>query len=206
MHPALTYSPQTKQDVVKTPFLYPANPNWLCNDRIIVEVGPGRGDFLFHLADTNPDASVVGIEIKRKRVDKLITRVEKRALANVTIIQDDARAAIPRVFPRGSVDEIHINFPDPWPKNRHAKNRALSMKFLIDCVDALKVGGTISFTTDHRPYAEDVAAEASQIPTIRSAYALPIVTDMPEAYETFFAAKWRSEGRTINYQKYCKVG
>ena len=76
-------------------FIYPASCHPVDGKRLIVEVGPGRGDFLFHLAEKNPEAVIVGIEIKAKRVDKLIRRIERRGLKNVRIIQDDARDALP---------------------------------------------------------------------------------------------------------------
>jgi tRNA (guanine-N7-)-methyltransferase len=200
----LHQEPQPIQRSILTPFVYPSSLLPPTASTIIVEVGPGRGDFLFHLAENSPSATVVGIEIKRKRVDKLIARIERRCLANVGIIQDDARAALPRFFPEGTVDEIHINFPDPWPKRRHAKHRAMGAAFIADCLRALRVGGTISFTTDHRPYAEGVAAAFSEFPAFASCYEAPIITHLPEAYPTFFAMKWRAEGREITYQKYRK--
>ncbi|MFH0798551.1 MAG: tRNA (guanosine(46)-N7)-methyltransferase TrmB [Pseudomonadota bacterium] len=200
-----TYISKTPLELSRTPFLYPA-AGMQRSGRTIVEVGPGRGDFLFHLAEINPDATVVGIEIKRKRVDKLISRVEKRGLKNVSLIQDDARDALPRIFKDQSVDEIHMNFPDPWPKNKHAKNRAASREFLEECRRILKIGGTISIATDSLPYAQKILENAATIRGLQSSYANPLEREMPDAYPTFFAMKWRSEGREITYQKYRRMG
>lgn len=193
----------SQYEAAKTPFLYPAAPCPAAPEgRLIIEIGPGRGDFLFHLAEMNPDSTVVGIEIKRKRVDKLIARAEKRGFKNVRIIQDDARAALPRFFDESSVDEIHINFPDPWPKKRHSKNRAVNKTFLEECARVLKKGGTISIATDHAPYSDEIAKAAACIPELEFRYDRPAVTERPDAYPTFFALKWQKEGRKINYQKY----
>lgn len=190
---ARPYKPLARSEMQKTAFVYPAGTKLA--DRIIVEVGPGRGDFLFHLAQTNPDKSIVGIEIKRKRVDKLINRVENRKLNNVTIIQDDARCALPRFFVENSVDAIFINFPDPWPKRRHEKNRVLSRDFLEDCCKVLKFYGNLNITTDFAPYAETVANEVAAIPLLEICYP-------DEPFPTLFAQKWTKMGRTIYYQKY----
>ncbi len=199
--PYIAACPQRTQ---KTPIVYPAGAA-LIGRRTIIEVGPGRGDFLFHLAEHNPNAAVVGIEIKRKRVDKLIVRAEKRALANVRIIQDDARAALPRFFPDASVDEIHILFPDPWPKNRHEKNRAVSIDLLHECQRILKPDGTVSIATDDHAYAEDVRRSAATIAELTSAYPDVIVHDKPDAYPTYFSMKWKAEGRVNTYQMYRKA-
>ena len=185
-------------------FVYPSESIKTEGTRLIVEVGPGRGDFLFHLAESNPDASVVGIEIKGKRVDKLIKRTERRGLENVTIIQDDARTALPRHFDEGTIDEIHIQFPDPWPKKRHTKHRPINDDFLTDCVSTLKPGGTISFITDHLPYAEIAAELFVRTDGLAGCYRNTIETEIQGVFPTFFSEKWKSEGRRIYYQKYRK--
>jgi tRNA (guanine-N7-)-methyltransferase len=190
----------------RSAFLYPAVALDGAGKKLIVEVGPGRGDFLFHMAELHPAALVVGIEIKGKRVDKLIARTERRGLRNVRLIQDDARAALPRHFNQCAVDEIHVQFPDPWPKHRHAKNRSMNEGFLTSCLRALKPGGTLTFITDHRPYAEEVAKRIMQFPQFESCYAESMMRDAPDAFPTFFAQKWISEGREITYQKYQHIG
>ncbi|MFH1829628.1 MAG: tRNA (guanosine(46)-N7)-methyltransferase TrmB [Pseudomonadota bacterium] len=186
-------------------FHYPAQIKPIEEQRLILEVGPGRGDFLFHLAETNPQASIVGIEIKGKRIDKLIRSIERRKLTNVCLIQDDVRCALPRNFTAESVDEIHILFPDPWPKKRHAKHRSTNLNFLHECLRVLKKGSTITFVTDHLPYAEDVVELFSQIPSFETCYKERIVTQTPDAFPTFFAQKWLAQGREITYQKYRRI-
>lgn len=188
-------------EAIRRPFLYPASSclqphaSDSTSSRLIVEVGPGRGDFLFHLADANADATVVGIEIKRKRVDRLIARAERRGLRNVCIVQDDARAALPRLFGEAAIDSIHILFPDPWPKKRHAKNRALDVPFLRACCRALKLGGTLSIVTDSEPYAGEIAHRLTAVGGLE-----PLADDDASnsaVFPTLFAQKWKSEGRSF---------
>jgi len=197
--------PKPTAYLVMTPFIYPASLSLKRETPIILEIGPGRGDFLFHLAETNPDSTVAAIEIKRKRVDKLIARVEKRDLKNIAIIQDDARCALPRFFEENSVDSIYINFPDPWPKRRHEKNRVLSRDFLDECHRVLKFYGTLNITTDYQPYAEDVANCVSGIAQLETCYPEVVAREVPDAYPTLFAQKWMSMGRQIYYQKYQRI-
>ena len=200
-----TETVETKPPWRRATFVYPSAPRATEGERLIVEVGPGRGDFLFHLAESNPEARVVGIEIKGKRVDKLIKRTERRDLENVTIIQDDARSALPRHFAEGAIDEIHIHFPDPWPKKRHTKHRPINEEFLADCTKALKPSGTITFITDHLPYAEIAAELFVRTEGLAGCYRNTIETDVPGAFPTFFSEKWKSEGRRIYYQKYRRI-
>lgn len=183
--------------------MYPASLVPISTKRSIVEVGPGRGDFLFHLAETNKDATVIGIEIKPKRFDKLVRRIEHRGLKNICLIQDDARDAI-KLFAKNLVDEIYIQFPDPWPKRKHGHNRAICYDFLTVCSEALKQNGTISIITDYEDYALAISKDIRRINSLASAFDPPIESDLPDTFPTFFAQKWRKEGRSFYHQRYIK--
>jgi len=188
----------------ETTVAFPASLSIDAAESIIVEVGPGRGDFLYHLASEHPDSLVVAIEIKGKRIDRLVQRLQKRGIDNVLLIQDDARDAIEHLFLDASIDEINVNFPDPWPKNRHTKNRLMTAEFLQICAHRLKTGGRFNFATDQGWYAEDARAAFAQIDSLSSCYPEVIVTNPPDAFPTLFMEKWRDLGRTLHYQKYIK--
>ena len=187
------------------PVLFPASPAIDDAPSIIVEVGPGRGDFLYHLAEAHPTSLVVAIEIKCKRIDRLIHRLQKRGITNVKLVQDDARAALPRFFGAGTIDEIHINFPDPWPKKRHTKNRLMTEEFLHTCTSCLKPDGTLHFATDQEWYAEDAREMFMHIGMLAPCYEGGIIIDPPDAFPTLFMEKWRDLGRTLHYQKYRRI-
>jgi len=186
-------------EIARTPFFYPACISLRDHDRVIVEIGPGRGDFLFHLAEKNPGTVIVGIEIKEKRVAKLIERVEKRGLKNVAIILGDAKEVIEKIFENSSVEEIHINFPDPWPKNRHSKNRLVTEVFLEKCTLILKDGGAINFATNDPLYAQ--AAEKSAICVKQ----IKLTPPSEDQFPTYFAMKWKAMGRKLNYFRFVKT-
>ena len=58
---------------------------------------------------------------------------------------------IVNVFEKGEVDQIYLNFSDPWPKDRHAKRRLTSRQFLERYHNILKEEGRVIFKTDNRP-------------------------------------------------------
>src|SRR3989338_8606608 len=95
-----------------------------------LEIGPGRGDFLFWLAEENPLKTVHAIEYKRKRYDKLVRRLETRGLSNVRLYLGDARTVLPVEFPDLSLERVFILFSDPWPKRRHARHRLFQETFV----------------------------------------------------------------------------
>jgi len=187
-----------------TPLKFPANLVIDSASSIIVEIGPGRGDFLYHLAESRPNSLIVAIEIKRKRVDRLISRLQKRDIDNVVVINSDARWALPNAFGLESIDEIHINFPDPWPKKRHTKNRMMQKAFLEECARRLKSCGHLYFATDQEWYAEEARLTFAEMNDLTSCFEEVIQRDPEASFPTLFMQKWREAGRTLFYQKYMK--
>lgn len=179
---------------------FPAEPR-VSDGRIIVEIGPGRGDFLFHLAEAYPSSLVCGIELMHERFDKLCLRHEKRQLNNVLLIQGDARRVLPEAFKDG-VNEIHIWFPDPWPKRKHFKNRLIQTPFVKSCIEALAPGGLLYFTTDWCDYAEWSADIIAAFDQLESLYHPVISTDDEGTFPSYFYQKWITQGCTIYHQKY----
>ena len=52
------------------------------------------------------------------------------------------------------MERIYLNFSDPWPKDRHAKRRLTSGRFLGRFANILSDNGTIEFKTDNRDLFE----------------------------------------------------
>ncbi len=120
------------------------------NDNPIhIEVGMGKGRFLMELAQLNPNINYIGIE---KYSSVLIRAIEKREeveLSNLYFVRMDAED-INDVFAEGEIDQIYLNFSDPWPKDRHAKRRLTSHQFLARYDKFLKKDGVVIFKTDNK--------------------------------------------------------
>lgn len=120
------------------------------NDNPIrIEIGMGKGKFIMELAQKNPDINYVGIE---RYSSVLLRGLQKRAeleLSNIYFIRLDA-LELADVFSEGEVDKIYLNFSDPWPKDRHAKRRLTSERFLAVYDKFLAEGGNIEFKTDNQ--------------------------------------------------------
>jgi len=54
------------------------------------------------------------------------------------------------VFAEDEVERIYLNFSDPWPKDRHAKRRLTSDRFLAVYDKILQPDGIIEFKTDNQ--------------------------------------------------------
>jgi tRNA (guanine-N7-)-methyltransferase len=103
-----------------------------------LEIGPGRGGFIFERLAAAPDVCIVGLEIRLKWASQLD---ERRVFA------EDIRVALPR-FAAGSLSRIFIHFPDPWWKKRHAKRRLAQADVMDHLVRVLAAGGELFVQTD----------------------------------------------------------
>lgn len=121
------------------------------NDHPIrIEIGMGKGKFLYTLAKNHPQMNYIGIEKYSSVLLRAIQKMDEEALPNLLFIRMDAEE-ITEVFDEGEVDRIYLNFSDPWPKDRHAKRRLPSAQFLARYDVILRKEGVLEFKTDNRP-------------------------------------------------------
>lgn len=116
---------------------------------IRIEVGMGKGQFIYQLAQNNPQVNYIGIEKYSSVLLRALQKMEKESLPNLFFIRMDAEE-IAEVFGKEEIDRIYLNFSDPWPKDRHAKRRLPSGEFLKRYDLFLKKDGVLEFKTDNR--------------------------------------------------------
>jgi tRNA (guanine-N7-)-methyltransferase len=119
------------------------------NNPIQVEIGIGKGRFIHELAKLYPNVNFIGIEKFDSVIVRALEKVIHDPLPNLKLIRVDAEA-IPIILKDHSVDKIYLNFPDPWPKERHAKRRLTHRKFLNIYKDLLAPDGEIHLKTDNK--------------------------------------------------------
>ena len=120
------------------------------NDHEIhIEIGMGKGRFIYEMAERNPDINYIGIEKYSAVLLRAVQKMEEEPRENLVFIRMDAEM-ITEVFDAGEVGRIYLNFSDPWPKDRHAKRRLPSRGFLARYDKILKQDGRIEFKTDNR--------------------------------------------------------
>ena len=120
------------------------------NDHPIhLEIGMGKGKFLMQLAQDNPDINYIGIEKYSSVLVRALEKREEYEGDNVYFLRMDAED-IPNIFAEEEIDQIYLNFSDPWPKDRHAKRRLTSKEFFARYNQILKKDGVVIFKTDNR--------------------------------------------------------
>jgi tRNA (guanine-N7-)-methyltransferase len=156
-----------------------------------LEIGPGRGGFLFERLAAVPELCMLGFEIRRKWATIVDDKLKAAGLgARARVFSEDARVALPRL-PAGSLSRIYIHFPDPWWKKRHEKRLVVNPTLLPDVVRALVPGGELFVQTD----VEDRAAEYQT--AIDAAAGLEPVVGGPRLSENPFLARSPREHRAI---------
>ena len=119
----------------------------------ILEIGCGMGETTAKIADANPDNDYFGLEVHVPGVGALCKQIAERGLNNLRIGQHDAVEVVRDMLPEGSLDGIHIFFPDPWHKARHNKRRLIQSTFIALLATRLKTGGYLHCATDWENYA-----------------------------------------------------
>jgi tRNA (guanine-N7-)-methyltransferase len=122
--------------------------------RLVVEVGFGNGDHLLAMAQARPEYNFLGVEVHRPGVGRLLHEAGRADLRNLRVACADAVEIFRHALPPGSVDEVMIFFPDPWPKKRHHKRRIVQAEFANLVARALRPGGRLRLATDWADYAQ----------------------------------------------------
>lgn len=118
-----------------------------------LELGCGKGGFTVKTAQSEPDVLFIAVERVPDAMVIAMERAEQAELRNVYFVDADA-ARLPEYFEPGEVDQIYLNFSDPWPSNRHAKRRLTHPDFLNRYAWVLKDRGEVHFKTDNHDLFE----------------------------------------------------
>ncbi|RXA50976.1 tRNA (guanosine(46)-N7)-methyltransferase TrmB [Pediococcus acidilactici] len=87
-----------------------------------IEVGTGKGQFIINMAKKYPQYNFIGIEIQKTVVAMALKNALAEELPNLQFLHADG-AELTDYFADGEVDQLFLNFSDPWPKTRHEKRR-----------------------------------------------------------------------------------
>ncbi|MBA3312671.1 MAG: tRNA (guanosine(46)-N7)-methyltransferase TrmB [Planctomycetaceae bacterium] len=163
-----------------------------------IDVGCGRGLFLYNESLAHPERNYLGIEIDFKEGRRTATRLKKRQAENARVLGGDVREAFQRLIAPQSVAVVHVYFPDPWWKAKHRKRRVFTNDFVDQVVEVLQPGGVLSSATDVPEYFEVIQGLMDHDPRFKPLPPPP--EKIPEHdmdYLTSFERKARQRGETI---------
>lgn len=115
---------------------------------LAIEIGMGKGDFIITNALNYSEVNFIGIEKFDTVLAKALKKLGHYKLSNLKMTSLDAEKIL-EYFDDKSVDQIYLNFSDPWPKKAHEKRRLIHPIFLNKYQKILKENGKITFKTDN---------------------------------------------------------
>jgi tRNA (guanine-N7-)-methyltransferase len=174
------------------------------DQKLYLELGMGKGQFVCTLATKHPQNAYLAIEIKEERVLSAAKKATKQQIPNVRFICGDFKT-LPELFGEGEIDGMYINCPDPWPKKRHAKRRCTNQEWLKIYKSILKPDGWLKLKTDDQNFFEfsQEALMLSGWKTLEESVDVEHKPELETEDERFvvteFETKWRGRGKNIYY-------
>ena len=113
----------------------------------ILDVGTGYGETSIFLAKKYSKQLIIACE---KYIDGniiLLKNIEKNKIKNILLHNGNVYDVLESINKK-YFKLIWIFFPDPWPKNRHAKRRLVTSDFLLKLHKKMKENSEIYITTD----------------------------------------------------------
>ena len=97
---------------------------------IHLEYCSGNGQWIIEQASKHPKINWIGVEKRIERVKKIWAKGQNRGLKNLLTVFGEASTFTKYYLKEHSISQIYVNFPDPWPKKKHEKNRLIQVPFV----------------------------------------------------------------------------
>lgn len=175
--------------------LFPHLQDYFGNEHPVhLEYCSGNGEWILKKAMEYPEINWIAVEMWFERVRKIYSKTINYGVENLLIISGEGLTFSREYLSDRCLDQVYVNFPDPWPKERHAKHRLIQRPFVEELRRTVKKGGTVTLVTDDPRYKqqmEEAMGEWSQVNTSHENYG-----------SSFFERLWRSHGLPIHYLCY----
>ena len=136
----------------------------------ILEIGFGMGETTARIAAEHPEIDYLAIEVHTPGVGSLLKLIDESKLGNIRIVQHDAMEVLQHMVPPGSLDGVHIFFPDPWPKKRHHKRRLVQPPLIALLASRMAAGAYLHMATDWEEYAQQMLEVLESEPQLANTF------------------------------------
>lgn len=169
----------------------------------VLEVGAGTGLFLVELAAQHPGKTFVALDVKSDRLQQGAYIALERGIDNLFFVRAHAYQ-IDELFVPHSLEQIWLNFADPFPRKHSSGRRMTHPSFLQKYQLLLSKDGAFYLKHDNRDFfdwsLEQLVAEKWQI--IEQSFDLH-GSELLNDYKvmTTFERRWIGEGLKTNFVK-----
>jgi tRNA (guanine-N7-)-methyltransferase len=165
---------------------------------VCVEYCSGNGDWIAEKSLQAPEKNWVACEKRLDRVKKIWAKRKNLGIKNLLIIWGEAFFVTHTFFPNSSISDVFINFPDPWPKRRHANNRIVRPEFVHELARCMQPTSHLCLVTDDTLYSERMAKDVLANERFSSLFDPPYYKKAAQEYgNSFFNALFRSQEKEI---------
>ena len=159
-----------------------------------LEIGCGKGRFLRERSQAHPERCILGVDWGLPWLRRTARLLLKHEIENVRLMRTNAKHLLQSLVPKGTVDTLHVYFPDPWPKKRHHKRRLFDPATTAAMERVLRPGGQLHVATDYGEYFEIILGR------IREHTSLRVLEGVSPAggQNSNFAVKYLAQGRRLH--------
>jgi len=178
--------------------------NWFGGERcdlpLELEIGTGKGEFLLRQAGTVSSVNYIGLEYAKKYSLYAADLARREGLKNIKIVNAEALSFIKNHVCDETFRQIHIYFPDPWPKRKHNRRRFIQENNLRELHRILAPGGLIRIVTDHDDYFTWIKKHISSVENLFQClpFSSPEAAGEGELVGTNFERKYQRKGRAFH--------
>lgn len=129
------------------------------NNPLELEIGCGKCTFIAKKALNNPNINYLAVDIKsdmlgvgRRNIEKIF---DGKEVSNIALIPFNVEFIDKLISKEDKIQNMYINFCNPWPRAKHNKRRLTYPKKLEIYYDFLIPGAKIYFKTDNDDLFED---------------------------------------------------
>lgn len=161
---------------------------------LAIEYCSGNGQWIVEASKQRPELHWIAVERDFQRARKIWKKIQREEIENLFLVFGEAFIWTKLWVKEASIQEAWVNFPDPWPKRRHAKNRLIQEPFEREMARVLQTNGTLTLVTDDAAYSQqmlNVFQGWNRSETEQMSYG-----------NSYFHTLWQSLGKKIDYHRF----
>ena len=175
------------------------------NNKLILELACGKGEYTVNLARKFPETNFVGIDYKGNRIWRGAKTALEEGITNVGFLRIQIENILD-YFAEGEVSEIWITFPDPQPQLSREKKRLTFPGFLAKYRRILTKGGIVHLKTDNDQLYEYTMEKIMEHHLVLHQHTDNLYhSDMVDevlSIKTYYEKKYLLTDKNINYIKF----
>ena len=133
-----------------------------------IDIGCAKGVFVLQMAQLQPEWNFLGLEIRKPVVESAQKRQQEAGLSNLHFmycnVNISLRALLESCGDQTPLQQVSIQFPDPWFKKRHQKRRVLQPELVATLAEFLPSGGRVVVQSDVEEVAVDMCDRIAENP------------------------------------------